>query len=93
MTDKFSEVTYETKNSLKNYLRSKMPEYIDTPFFYKEVSEFCEMVLPEFFGCESNKDYLVRQVVSNLIPEFVENSKIRIERSHIKPQKRTYDFV
>lgn len=92
VSDEFSEVTYETKNRLKHYLRSKISNYIDTPFFYKEVSEFCEVVLPEFYGCKSNKDFLIRQVVSNLIPEFSEKNKLRIESSHIKPNKRTYEL-
>ncbi|MFQ1652216.1 hypothetical protein ACK378_04240 [Aeromonas veronii] len=90
ISDKFSEVTYETKSSLKSYLRSRIAEYIDTPFFYKEVSDFCEMILPEFYGCESNRDYLIRQVVSNLIPEFVKENKIRIERARIKSKIYTY---
>lgn len=91
ISDKFSEVTYETKSSLKSYLRSRITEYIDTPFFYKEVSDFCEMILPEFYGCESNRDYLTRQVVSNLIPEFVKESKIRIERTRIKSKLYKYN--
>lgn len=79
VSDSFYEVSYNTRNQLKPYLRSKIYDYIDKPFFYKEVSDFCESVLPEFYGCETNRDFLIRQVISNLIPEFVEKNQVRIE--------------
>ncbi len=84
VSDDFHEVTYNTRSQLKHYLRSKILNYIDKPFFYKEVSDFCEQVIPEFYGCETNKDFLIRQVISNLIPEFVERSGIRLGKKEQK---------
>ena len=83
--DEFHELTINNKNNLKHYLRSKINEYIDTPYFYKSVSEFCEYTIPEFIGCKTNKDYLVRQIFSNLASEFAEENKITID--HYFPKK------
>ncbi|EHA1080855.1 hypothetical protein I8Y06_001677 [Photobacterium damselae] len=82
--DQFHGMTFNTKNKLKHYLRSKISDYIDTPYFYKSVSEFCEYSIPEFVGCETNRDYLVRQIVSNLMPEFTKISNVRLE--HVRPK-------
>ena len=80
VSDEFYEVTHNTRSKLKHYLRGNILNYIDKPFFYKEVSDFCGQIIPEFYGCKTNKDFLVRQVVSNLIPEFVENNDVRLEK-------------
>lgn len=79
-SDQDHEIYSGTQNDLKHYLRSKVKDYIDKPFFYKDVSGFCEKILPEFYGCESSKDYLIRQVISNLIPDFVERLNVRLEK-------------
>jgi len=92
VSDKDSEVTYDTKNKLKHYLRSKIYNYIDTPFFYRDVSDFCNIVLPEFYGCKSNREYLTRQVVSNIIPEFVKKNEVRIESTQTKLKKTSYEL-
>ncbi|TQQ77692.1 hypothetical protein [Vibrio cholerae] len=92
VSDRYSEVTYDTKNKLKHYLRSKIYNYIDTPFFYKEVSEFCNVILPEFYGCNSNRDFLTRQVVSNIIPEFVKKNKVRIESTRVISKSKSYEL-
>lgn len=92
ISDRYSEVTYDTKNKLKHYLRSQVYNYIDTPFFYKEVSEFCNIILPEFYGCKNNRDFLTRQVVSNIIPEFVKTNKVRIESTRIISKRKSYAF-
>ncbi len=92
VSDRYSEVTYDTKNKLKHYLRSKVYNYIDTPFFYKEVSEFCNVILPEFYGCKNNRDFLTRQVVSNIIPEFVKTNKVRIESTRMASKSKSYEL-
>ncbi|MFM5570896.1 hypothetical protein ACET8Q_09725 [Aeromonas veronii] len=82
--DQFNGMTFNTKSKLKHYLRSKISYYIDSPYFYKSVSEFCDYSIPEFVGCETDRDYLVRQVISNLVPEFTKISDVRLE--HVRPK-------
>lgn len=82
--DQFNGMTFNTKHKLKHYLRSKISDYIFSPYFYKSVSEFCDYSIPEFIGCETNRDYLVRQIISNLVPEFTKISDVRLE--HVRPK-------
>uniref|UniRef100_A6VVK1 Uncharacterized protein n=1 Tax=Marinomonas sp. (strain MWYL1) TaxID=400668 RepID=A6VVK1_MARMS len=92
--DQFHDMTFDTKENLKKYLQSKIYYYIDSPYFYKSVSEFCDYSIPEFFGCRTNRDYLARQVISNLIPEFTKVSDVRLE--HIRPNvnsKYEYNMI
>lgn len=81
-----------TQSELKHYLRSTIEDYIDKPFFYKDVSEFCEKALPEFYGCQSSKDFLVRQVISNLIPSFIDKLNVRLEKKESKLKKYSESF-
>lgn len=87
VSDHYHEAYSGTQHELKHYLRSKIENYIDKPFFYKEVSEYCEKILPEFYGCESSKDFLVRQVISNLIPDFVDKLNVRLEKRENKSKE------
>lgn len=68
--DKFNYLTVETRTNLEKYLKLKIQYYIHAPFFYKAVSEFCNRELPEYIGCNTNRDYLLRQVISNSAREF-----------------------
>lgn len=80
VSDRFHEVTYNRRNQLKGYLRSKILDYIDKPFFYKDVSEFCDHILPEFYSCKNDSDFLLRQVVSNVITEYVFEKNVKIKK-------------
>jgi hypothetical protein len=68
--DKFNYLTVETKENLERYIESKIKYYIHVPFFYKSASEFCKTDLPEYLGCTTAKDFLIRQIISNSALEF-----------------------
>jgi len=80
ISDNKRESNFSTKGKLKSYLTSNINSYIDAPFFYRAVSEFCEYSIPEFYSCNLEKDFLTRQIISNYISEYVNLKKVKLER-------------
>jgi hypothetical protein len=68
--DQFNYLTVDGKDEIRSYLRSKIKSYIGMPFFYRAVSEFCNENLAEYAGCESSRDYLLRQVLANFAKTY-----------------------
>lgn len=68
--DQFNYLTIDGRDKIKSYLRSKIRSYVSTPFFYKAVSEFCSEGLAEYAGCESSRDFLLRQVLVNFAKSY-----------------------
>ncbi|WP_331353475.1 hypothetical protein [Cellvibrio sp. UBA7671] len=90
VSDKFNESTLLSKSKLKPYLKGKIGSYIDAPFFYRAVSEFCNHVIPEFYSCKFEKDFLARQIISNHISEYVKVKNITLEKKAKKYQPGLY---
>ncbi|VVQ17841.1 hypothetical protein PS934_04553 [Pseudomonas fluorescens] len=89
--DKFNYLTVETRSNLEKYLKLKIQYYIHAPFFYKAVSEFCKRELPEYIGCNTNRDYLLRQVISNSAREF--SSKWSDDLVSARSHNKSYEKV
>lgn len=67
-------------NYMRRYFKQNLHDYIDSPFFYRSISEFCGYTLPEYSGCTTNKHYLFRKVISNLIPLYNKESEVKLRK-------------
>lgn len=65
---------------MKRFLKQNIYDYIDTPFFYRSISTFCEYTLPEYDGCKTTESYLFRKIISNLIPDYTKESKVKLKK-------------
>lgn len=72
-------VTVDTKENMICHLINKAYNYIDNSFFYREISEFCNISLPEYYNCKSDRDYLIRQLISNAVTRYSDNVSYFIE--------------
>ena len=90
ISDQFNESTFLSRNKLKSYLKGKISSYIHAPFFYRAVSEFCDHVIPEFYSCKMDKDFLARQIISNHLSDYVKSKNIKLERKSKKYQPDIY---
>jgi hypothetical protein len=68
--DRFNLHTVVTRSDLEQYLRRKLEYYVHVPFFYRTASEISNRQLPEYLGCNTARDFLVRQIVSHSVREF-----------------------
>jgi hypothetical protein len=82
--DQFNYLTFNTRDNIVSYLRSKIRHYISTPFFYRTVSEFCSEHVAEFAGCENARDYLLRQLLAN----FARTHKFKSRFDYYKIEKK-----
>lgn len=67
-------------NYMTRYFKQNLHDYIDSPFFYRSISDFCQYTLPEYSGCKTNKHYLFRKVISNLVPTFNKLSDVKLKK-------------
>ncbi|WP_076925005.1 hypothetical protein [Pseudoalteromonas sp. EB27] len=67
-------------NYMKRYFKQNLHDYIDSPFFYRSISDFCQYTLPEYSGCITNKHYLFRKVISNLVPAFNKHNDVKLKK-------------
>jgi hypothetical protein len=78
---------YNNYLNTRTYLKGRIRHYIHRPFFYRQVSEFISYGLPEFHGQLSEKDYLSRVILSNIVPEFVKKFGVEIKSINLTSEK------
>ncbi|MEM8325851.1 hypothetical protein Q4S25_21630, partial [Morganella morganii] len=72
-------VTVDTKEKMICHLINKAYDYIGNSFFYREISDFCNISLPEYYNCKSDRDFLIRQLISNTVTRYSNEVRYLIE--------------
>lgn len=68
------------RSYISRFLKQSVNEYVHIPYFYKAAHKFCSLSEPEYLDDLNDKDYLLRQTLSNVMQHYLTDNEVKVEQ-------------